>query len=117
MNNDKSFTSSPINWYPGHMVKAQNEIKEFLKLIDIVLEVLDARAPLSSRNPIIEEFAKDKQRIIILNKSDLADEEKTKQFVKKIKRFKYWIFNHEDYDVTYYPIGDGICVIKRKENI
>lgn len=82
MNNEKSFSKVSINWYPGHMVKAQNEIKESLKLIDIVLEVLDARAPLSSRNPIIEEFAKDKQRIIILNKSDLADEEKTKQFVK-----------------------------------
>ncbi len=78
----ESFSKTSISWYPGHMVKAQNEIKESLKLIDIVLEVLDARAPLSSRNPIIEEFAKDKQRIIILNKSDLADEEKTKQFVK-----------------------------------
>lgn len=62
-----------INWYPGHMVKAQNEIKKSLKLIDIVVEVLDARIPVSSRNNNINELVKDKKRIIVLNKYDLAD--------------------------------------------
>ena len=71
-----------INWYPGHMVKAQKEIKESLKLIDIVLEILDARIPLSSQNPIIDELAKGKTRIIVLNKSDLADEMETTKYIK-----------------------------------
>lgn len=69
-----------INWFPGHMVKAQNEIKDSLKLIDIVVEVLDARIPLSSKNPIIDNLAKDKTRIVVLNKSDLADDSMTKEF-------------------------------------
>lgn len=56
------------------MVKAQNEIKESLKLIDIVVEILDARIPLASRNPLIDELAKNKERIVILNKADLADD-------------------------------------------
>ncbi len=64
-----------INWYPGHMVKAQNDIKESMKLIDIVIEILDARIPRSSSNPIISELAKNKGRIILLNKADLADSE------------------------------------------
>lgn len=71
-----------VNWYPGHMVKAQNDIKAAIKLIDIVIEVLDARIPLSSRNPIIDEIAGDKQRIIVLNKSDLADEEVTLSWIR-----------------------------------
>lgn len=71
-----------INWYPGHMVKAQNDIKSAIKLIDIVVEVLDARIPLSSRNPIIDDLAKDKQRIIVLNKSDLADDIETEKWIK-----------------------------------
>ena len=65
--------STRIQWYPGHMVKAQNEIKNSLKLIDIVVEVLDARIPVSSRNNNINELVKDKKRIIVLNKYDLAD--------------------------------------------
>ena len=73
-NNDtKSFPNVSINWYPGHMVKAQNKIKNSLKLIDIVVEVLDARIPVSSRNNNINELVKDKKRIIVLNKYDLAD--------------------------------------------
>jgi len=61
----------------GHMVKAQNEIKESLKLIDIVVEVLDARIPMSSRNPLIDKLANGKERIVVLNKADLADERAT----------------------------------------
>lgn len=64
------------------MVKAQNEIKESLKLIDIVVEVLDARIPMSSRNPLIDKLATGKERIVVLNKADLADEEKTAKWKK-----------------------------------
>lgn len=71
-----------INWYPGHMVKAQNDIKAVIKLIDIVVEVLDARIPLSSKNPIIDDLAKDKQKIVVLNKKDLADDIETKKWIE-----------------------------------
>lgn len=73
-----------INWYPGHMKKTRELIAENLKLVDLVIEVLDARIPVSSRNPIIAELIGDKQKIIILNKSDLADDAKTKEWVDKL---------------------------------
>ncbi len=81
-NNIDGLNKMIINWYPGHMVKAQNEIRESLKLIDIVVEVLDARIPLSSQNPKIDELATSKARIVVLNKSDLADDNATKRWVK-----------------------------------
>jgi len=74
-----------INWYPGHMKKTRELISENLKLVDLVIEVLDARIPLSSRNPIIGELIKDKQRIIVLNKADLADDNATKAWAEYFK--------------------------------
>lgn len=65
-------------WYPGHMTKAKRMMQEDIKLIDLVIEVVDARIPLSSRNPDIDELGKNKSRVILLNKSDLADSRKTK---------------------------------------
>ena len=62
-----------INWYPGHMAKTKREISEDLKLIDVVVELLDSRIPLSSQNPDIAELTKGKKKIIVLNKTDLAD--------------------------------------------
>ena len=62
-----------INWYPGHMAKTKREISEDLKLIDVVVELLDSRIPISSQNPDIAELTKDKKKIIVLNKTDLAD--------------------------------------------
>ena len=62
-----------INWYPGHMAKTKRQIIEDLKIIDIVVELLDARIPISSRNPDIEEITKNKEKIIVLNKCDLAE--------------------------------------------
>lgn len=59
-------------WYPGHMTKAKRMMEENIKLIDIVIEVLDARIPFSSRNPDIDTLGKNKSRLILLNKSDLA---------------------------------------------
>ena len=63
-----------INWYPGHMKKTRELIAENLKMVDLVIEVIDARIPISSRNPIIDDLVKNKKRIIILNKSDLSDD-------------------------------------------
>lgn len=60
-------------WYPGHMTKARRMMQEDIKLIDLVIELVDARAPMSSRNPDIDELGKNKARIVLLNKSDLAD--------------------------------------------
>ena len=64
----KSFPSVGINWYPGHMAKTKRQIIEDLKLIDIVVELLDARIPIASRNPDMEEITKGKKKIVILNK-------------------------------------------------
>ena len=69
-----------INWYPGHMKKTRELIKENLKLVDVVVEVVDARIPISSRNPIIGELLGDKPSIIALNKIDLADEEANREW-------------------------------------
>ncbi|MBR1691648.1 MAG: ribosome biogenesis GTPase YlqF [Lachnospiraceae bacterium] len=65
-------------WYPGHMTKAKRMMQENIKLIDLVIELVDARIPLSSRNPDIDELGKGKARLIILNKADLADERQNK---------------------------------------
>ena len=59
-NNKEGFSKMSINWFPGHMVKAQNEIKNNLKLIDVVVEILDARVPIASHNKLMDELAKDK---------------------------------------------------------
>ncbi|WP_280949490.1 ribosome biogenesis GTPase YlqF [Halalkalibacter urbisdiaboli] len=69
-----------IQWFPGHMAKARREVTEKLKLIDVVIELLDARVPLSSRNPMIDEIVAHKPRLILLNKTDLADPNVTAQW-------------------------------------
>ena len=63
-----------FQWYPGHMTKAKRMMQEDIKLIDIIIELVDARIPLSSRNPDIDDLGKNKSRLILLNKSDLASE-------------------------------------------
>lgn len=74
-----------IQWFPGHMAKARREVTEKLKLIDIVFELVDARLPLSSRNPMIDEIIQQKPRIILLNKADLADSDWTKEWIAYFK--------------------------------
>lgn len=71
-----------IQWYPGHMVKAKRKIAEDLKLVDVVIELLDARIPLSSRNPEVDEIVGNKKRIIVLNKSDLADPAENRKWIE-----------------------------------
>ena len=70
-----------INWYPGHMAKTRKQIAEDLKIIDIVIELLDARIPVSSQNPDLAQIIKGKKKIIVLNKCDLADEKESKKWV------------------------------------
>lgn len=66
-----------FQWYPGHMTKARRMMQENIKLIDIVVELVDARVPLSSKNPDIDELARNKYRLIVLNKADMADAKTT----------------------------------------
>ena len=75
-----------INWYPGHMKKTRTLIQENLKMVDLVIEVIDSRIPVSSRNPIIDELVKGKKRIIILNKSDLSDPKANDEWSEKFKK-------------------------------
>ena len=83
---EKSCASTSINWYPGHMAKTRREIIEDLKLIDVVIELLDSRIPLSSKNPDISQITKNKDKIIVLNKSDLADKNENKKWIDYFKK-------------------------------
>nr|WP_106784161.1 ribosome biogenesis GTPase YlqF [Lysinibacillus timonensis] len=71
-----------IQWFPGHMAKARREVQEKLKLVDIIFELIDARLPLSSRNPMIDEVINQKPRLLILNKLDMADDTETQKWVQ-----------------------------------
>lgn len=73
-------------WYPGHMTKAKRMMQEDIKLIDLVIEVVDARIPLGSRNPDIDELGKNKARIVLLNKSDLSDSRQNKLWMEYFKK-------------------------------
>ena len=82
---EKSYHKININWYPGHMAKTKRQIMEDVRLVDIVIELLDARIPISSQNPDIAEITRNKKKIIILNKCDLADERQNKRWVEYFK--------------------------------
>ena len=75
-----------IQWFPGHMAKTKRKIAEILPLIDGVAEVIDARIPISSRNPDILEIVGDKPRVILLNKCDMADEKVTEEWITYFKK-------------------------------
>lgn len=84
-NDNKSCASTSINWYPGHMAKTKREITEDLKLIDVVVEILDSRIPISSQNPDLSELIKDKKKVIVLNKTDLSDNNENEAWKKYFK--------------------------------
>ena len=94
-----------INWYPGHMKKTKDLIEANLKLVDVVIELLDARIPISSRNPQFDQLIGHKKRVVALNKYDLADPVRTKR----------WIQYYADQGIKAIPInslnGDGISVL------
>lgn len=75
-----------FQWYPGHMTKAKRMMQENIKLIDLVIELVDARIPISSRNPDIDELGKNKARLILLNKSDLAEDKQNDAWAEYFKR-------------------------------
>ena len=83
--NNENLNKTNINWYPGHMAKTRKQIAEDLKLIDVVIEILDSRIPISSRNPDIANLTSGKDKIIILNKSDLADKKQNELWVQYFK--------------------------------
>lgn len=85
-NNQEVFPKTCINWYPGHMAKTKRIIIEDLKLIDVVVELLDSRIPISSQNPDISKIVKGKKRIIVLNKCDLSDEKQNQIWVEYFKK-------------------------------
>ena len=81
-----SLSKVVINWYPGHMLKTKKQMIEDLKLIDVVVEILDARIPISSQNPDIQNITRNKKKIVLLNKSDLADEKQTQKWISYFKK-------------------------------
>ena len=109
---EKSYHKINLNWYPGHMAKTKREIIENLKLIDVVIELLDSRIPISSRNPDIAEITKNKKKIIVLNKIDLADEKQNNFWVQYFKQ------RGQEAVLTDSNQGKGMdLVIKAIENI
>ena len=80
-----------FQWYPGHMTKAKRQMQEDIKLIDLVVEIVDARIPLSSRNPDIDDLGKNKFRLILMNKADLADKKVTDQWSRFFKEKGYFV--------------------------
>ena len=101
-----------INWFPGHMAKTRKQISEDMKLVDVVIELLDARIPISSQNPEIRQITNNKKRIIVLNKSDLADEKSNKDWIKEFAK------NGEISVLTDSNTGKGIEeVFKQIKNI
>lgn len=83
--NENSYHKINLNWFPGHMAKTLRQIEADLKLVDLVIELLDARIPISSQNPETKKLMADKKRIVILNKSDLADEKENIKWVNKFE--------------------------------
>lgn len=81
-----------IQWYPGHMTKARRMMEEDIKLIDIVIELVDARIPLSSKNPDIDKLAGQKSRMILLNKYDLADPARTSEWENWFKNRGFYVY-------------------------
>ena len=79
---EQNSTKTNINWFPGHMAKTRRQITEDLKLVDVVVEILDVRIPISSQNPEIRQIVQNKKRIVVLNKCDLSDENDNKKWME-----------------------------------
>lgn len=83
---EKSFSNSHINWYPGHMAKTKKQIIEDLKIIDVVIQVIDARIPKTSQNPDIQKMIEGKKTIIALNKNDLSEGVQNKKWCEYFEK-------------------------------
>lgn len=86
MNENEKFAKIHINWYPGHMAKTMKQIEADLRIVDIVIELLDARIPIASQNPEIANKIKNKKKLVVLNKADLADETTNKKWVNYFEK-------------------------------
>ena len=106
-----------FQWYPGHMTKAKRMMQENIKLIDIVVELVDARVPLSSKNPDIDELAKNKYRLILLNKTDLADREQTDRWEAYFKKQGFAVANVNSQRGTGVKAVSGVIQEACKEKI
>ena len=106
-----------IQWYPGHMTKAKRMMQENIKLIDIVIELVDARIPLSSRNPDIDQMAQNKARLILLNKVDLADSRYTKQWQRYFEEKGFFVATVNSQRGTGVKAIQGIIMEACKEKI
>ena len=109
-NQEEKLTKVGINWFPGHMHKTMKQIEEDLKLVDIVIEILDARIPVSSRNPQVQKLIKNKKKIIVLNKEDLADKNES------IKWANYFIKQGDSAIICNANTGEGSKKIKDEIN-
>ncbi len=89
MSEEKSFSNTSINWFPGHMAKTKREISEKIDLIDVVIEIIDSRIPLSSKNKDIDNLIKNKPRILVMTKKDLCDINKTLEWKKYYEELGY----------------------------
>ncbi len=94
--------SKNIHWFPGHMKKAFNEIEPRLKVIDVIVEIVDARAPISSKNPFLEEITKNKKRVLVFSKKDLCDETMLEPFIK--------YYENNGYAVLPFDINNKECL-------
>ncbi len=110
-----------INWYPGHMEKARKELEAKIKIIDFVIELVDARVPFSSKNPLLEEITKNKPKLLIMTKKDLCDLTKIKSWedyfiAKGYKVLSINTLNFKDFKKII-KIGEELCLAKRKSEI
>ncbi|MDD8048951.1 MAG: ribosome biogenesis GTPase YlqF [Thomasclavelia sp.] len=105
-----------IQWFPGHMAKARREIEEKVKIVDIVIEVVDARAPISSKNPILNEIIKNKPTLIVMSKIDLADKNITNKWVEYYKSINQPVIalNLKDFNSTELIIKECSSILKEK---
>ena len=115
----KSFPSVGINWYPGHMVKAKREIKERIKLIDIIYECVDARMPSSSKLKGMDDILEAKPRILVMTKKDLCDLEETNKWIKHYEEKGYKVIlldltNNDDYKKLIKLTNDVVKPIQEK---
>ena len=106
-----------FQWYPGHMTKAKRQMQEDIKLVDLVIELVDARIPMSSRNPDIDELGKNKARLILLNKSDLADERQNQTWMSFFEKQGYFVVRMDARSKAQMKPVNGVILDACKEKI
>ncbi|MDD7177836.1 MAG: ribosome biogenesis GTPase YlqF, partial [Lachnospiraceae bacterium] len=106
-----------FQWYPGHMTKAKRQMQEDIKLVDLVIELVDARIPMSSRNPDIDELGKNKARLILLNKADLADERQNQAWMKYFEKKGYFVVRMDARSKAQMKPVNGVILDACKEKI